>query len=91
MSSDYALLRMKLAYENALQHHKVLDDRMRTVQDYKHASHRNNLENQKKALHGELDNMAPSVRAYYLQRIEELSDQIASNKEKYHQFKRLYD
>ena len=72
---------MKLAHENVLQHHKTLDDRMRAVEDYKHASHRNNLENQKRALHGELDKMAPGVRAYYLQRIEELSDQIASNKE----------
>ena len=91
MSSDYTLLRMKIAHENVLKHHKTLDGRMRAVDEYKHAAHRNNLENQKRALEGELNKMAPSVRAFYLQRIEELSDQIASNKEKFPNFKGLYD
>ena len=82
MASDYKLLRMKIAHENVLKHHKSLDDRMRAVEEYKGAAHRNNLENQKRALEGELSKMAPAVRAYYLERIEELSSQITKNKEK---------
>ena len=81
MSTDYVLLKRKLAHENVLKHHKTLDDRMRAVESYKHASHRNNLENQKRALHWELDKMSPSVRVYYLEKIEELSQQLAANKE----------
>ena len=91
MASDYTLLKMKIAHGNVLKKHKDLDDRMRAVDDYKYAAHRNNLENQKRAPEGELNKMAPAVRAFYLERIEELSEQIASNKEKFPNFKGLND
>ena len=90
-AADYLLLKQKLQHENVLKHHKGLDDRNRTVKAHKLASHRNFLENEKRILNSELSKMAPSVRAHYLDRIEDLSKQIQASKEKYPNFRGQYD
>ena len=90
-ASDYLLLKRKLQHDNVLKHHKGLDDRMRTVEAHKLASHRNNLETQKRTLQLELNNIAPPVRTFYMERMEELSRQIATNKEKFPNFRGVYD
>ena len=90
-AADYHLLKNRLQHENKLKHHKGLDDRNRTVKAHKLASHRNFLENEKRILNSELSKMAPSVRAHYLDRIEDLSKQIQASKEKFPHFRGQYD
>ena len=80
-ATDYLLLKQKLQHENVLKRHKGLDDRAKQIKQHKLASHRNFLENEKRTLNLELNKMAPSVRAHYLDRIEELSRQITASKE----------
>ena len=85
------LLNMRLRHENALKHHRELDQTYRKGLEYKFAAHRLNLYNQRFTIQNELDKMAPSVQVYYLQRIKEISNEIKASQKEYRNIKTLYE
>ena len=91
MSTEYMLLNMRLRHENALKHHRELDQSYRKDTEYKFAAHRLNLYNQKYTIQQELDKMPPSVRTYYLHRIKEISDEIRASQKAHSNVKTVYE
>ena len=88
---EYRLLQSRLRHENALKHHKELDESYQNDRKYKFAAQRLNLYNEKFAIKHELGKMAPAVRIYYVQRLKEISDNIKLSRKAHPSVKTVYD
>ena len=89
--TEYRLLESRLRHENALKHHKELDESYQNDRKYKFAAQRLNLYNEKFAIQHELSKMAPAVRVYYVQRIKEISENIKASQRAHSSIKTVYE
>ena len=89
--TEYALLQMKYARENKLKEETSHRSRAREVEKYLLASQRNDLEVQRHNLRYGLEKLPTSVRRYYIDRINDLTEKIDTSKKRFPQFRGIYD
>ena len=89
--SEYALLQRKYLRENLLREISSHRSRARESERYLLAAQRNGLEEQRQNLRGGLERMPLGVRAYYMERIADLTKRIEKSKRDYPSFRGAYE
>ena len=89
--SEYALLQRKYLRENLLREISSHRSRARESEKYLLAAQRNGLEEQRQNLRGGLERLPLGVRAYYMERIADLTKRIEKSKRDYPSFRGAYE
>ena len=89
--SEYALLQRKYLRENLLREISSHRSRARESEKYLLAAQRNGLEEQRQNLRSGLERLPLGVRAYYMERIADLTKRIEKSKRDYPSFRGAYE
>ena len=89
--AEYALLQRKYKYENMLKRLSSHRTAAREREKYYMASQRNGLEEQRGNLRNGLERLSPSVKAYYLDNIAQLTARIDASRKSFPFYRGDYD